>query len=329
MKWSKNLLMNMKIIGTGSEIAKGTITNDDISKLVETSDEWIRERTGIEKRHVSLGETVADLGTAAAVKALEDSGVKAEELDMIIVASCSSELALPCVACQIQDRIGAKNAVCFDLNAACAGFLFALNTAYMYISGGAVKKALLVGSEVLSKIMDWEDRNTCILFGDGAGAAVVEATEEDKTFSFAQNANGSKGNVLACRNRNINNPLYKEEETGKYVEMDGPEVFKFAVGQVPVSINEVLEKAGASTADVDYYILHQANLRIITSIAKRLKEDMAKFPVNVNRVGNTSSASIPILLDECNKNGILKRGMKLVLSGFGAGLTYGATYLEW
>ena len=322
--------MNMRILGTGSCLPQTVFTNDDIAKIVDTSDEWIRERTGIASRHISTGQTVAELAAKAGQKALENAQANAEDIDIIIVATCSPEMALPCVACQVQDRIGAVNAVAFDLNAACSGFLFALNTVHAYMASGVYKRALIVGAEVLSKIVDWSDRNTCILFGDGAGAVYVEACEEQEdTYRFVQHANGSKGSVLDCGIRDIVNPLVSTDPIGKYVQMDGREIFKFAVGQIPKCISEVLEAAGESCDDIDYFILHQANLRIISSIAKRLDQDMDKFPTNAERVGNMSSASIPVLLDECNKNGILKEGMRIVLSGFGAGLTYGATILTW
>ena len=322
--------MNLRIKGTGSSLPQSVITNEDLTKLVDTTDEWIQERTGITARHVSTGDTVANLAAKAALEALADAKANAEDIDIILVATCSPEMALPCVACQVQDKIGAVNAVAFDLNAACSGFMFALNSVYAYFASGVYKRALVIGAEVLSKIVDWTDRNTCILFGDGAGCVYVESDENaEDSYRFVQHANGAKGSVLDCGIRDINNPLYKGEELGKYVGMDGREIFKFAVGQIPVCINELLEKSNMQTSDIDYYILHQANLRIITSIAKRLGENMTKFPTNVERVGNMSSASIPVLLDECNKKGMFKEGMKLVLSGFGAGLTYGATVLTW
>lgn len=322
--------MNMRIKGTGRCLPETVFTNDDIAKIVETSDEWIKDRTGIGKRHMSTGETVADLASGACRKALEKASVKAEDVDIIIVATCSPEQILPCVACQVQDQIGAVNAVAYDLNAACSGFMFALNTVYTYLSCGIYKNALVVGAEVLSKIVDWSDRNTCILFGDGAGAVYVEAQPDEKdSYLFVQHANGAKGNVLECTVRDIVNPLVENERTTRFIGMDGREIFKFAVSQVPVVINEVLEKAELTADDIDYFILHQANYRILSSIAKRVGQDIEKFPTNVEQVGNMSSASIPVLLDECNEKGMFKEGMRLVLSGFGAGLTYGATVFTW
>lgn len=322
--------MNMHILGTGSALPSTVVTNDDLTKYMETSDEWIRERTGIGSRHLSTGETVASLAIEACNKALENAGKKAEDVELILVATCSPEMMLPCCACQVQAGIGASKAVAFDVNAACAGFLFSLNTAYSYLKSGMYKNALVVGAEVLSKIMDWEDRTTCILFGDGAGAVYVEAAEdEEDTYSFVQHSDGVKGMVLKCGTRDLNNPLYKGEEQSKFVWMDGREIFKFAVGQIPVCINEAMDKAGLTKDNIDLFILHQANKRIISSIAKRMELPEDRFPTNVERVGNMSSAAIPVLLDECNRNGQLKKGMRLVLSGFGAGLTFGASIISW
>lgn len=322
--------MKMQILGTGRALPERIMTNDDIAKNTDTNDEWIVERTGISTRHISEGESVADLAIRACQNALENAGKSASEVELIIVATCSPEMALPCVACQVQAGIGAKNAVAFDLNAACSGYLFALNSAYAYFKSGIYKNALIVGAEVLSKIVDWTDRGTCILFGDGAGASFVTATASDAdNYMLVQHADGNKGMVLSCGNRDINNPFHNEKKVPEYVTMDGREIFKFAVSQIPVCINEVLGKAGLTVEDIDYFMLHQANLRIASSIAKKLSVDMEKVPVNVMNVGNMSSASIPVLLDECNRKGMLKRGMKLVLSGFGAGLTFGASVIEW
>lgn len=321
--------MAILIKGTGSALPEKIVTNDDLSQIVDTNDEWIKERTGIGSRHISTGDTVASLATKAARMALEDAGVDPMNIDIIIVASCSSEMALPCVACQVQSEIGAAKAVAFDLNAACAGFLFAMNTVDSYISAGIYKNALVIGAEVLSKIIDWEDRGTCILFGDGAGAVYFEKDErKDGSMCFIQRSDGTMGHVLACGQREHKNAFYEGEANSKYVTMDGREVFKFATRQVPEAILEMLNKAELEPQDIDCYVLHQANLRIIDSISKRLKVDRDRFPTNVERVGNTSSASIPILLDEIMRKGNLKPGNKVVLSGFGAGLTYSACLLE-
>ena len=240
---------------------------------------------------------------------------------------------LPCAACQVQERIGAANAVAFDINAACSGFLFGLTTVQAYLQSGMYKKILIAGSEVLSKLMNWEDRSTCILFGDGAGAVLIEAaedTQESRMLSFSQGSDGAKGMVLSCRDRLINNPLYKENtQEDFYVKMDGQAVYRFATRQVPACIQDALQKAFLTVEDIDLFILHQANARIIEAAAKRLHADIQKFPMNVDRMGNMSSATIPVLLDELNREGRLKRGDKLVLSGFGAGLTFGACVIVW
>ncbi len=320
--------MKMEIKGTGSALPSTVMTNKLLEQYVETSDEWIKERTGIAQRHISTGETVASLSAEASEKALIKAGKSAEDIELIIVATCSPEMALPCVACQVQSAIGASNAVAFDLNAACSGFLFALNTAYSYFAAGIYKNALIIGAEVLSKIVDWSDRGTCILFGDGAGAVYVEATpEKESNYAFVQHANGAKGMVLTCGTRELDNPLHKEEIMKKYVAMDGKEIFSFAVRQVPACIEELLDKNNISKEEIDFYVLHQANMRIIEGIAKRLKEDISKFPSNVAEVGNMSSAAIPVLLDKCLENGTVKKGQKIVMSGFGAGLTYGASII--
>ena len=330
--------MTIKIIGTGSALPEKTVTNFDLAEIVDTSDEWIRERTGIVERRISTGDTVASLSAEACTKALEMAGKSAEDVDLIIVATCSPEMFLPCCACQVQGIIGAKNAVAFDLNAACSGFVFALNTAQAYIEMGLYRNALVVGSEVLSKIIDWKDRSTCVLFGDGAGVAYIERCDDDGLCengrksgieSIVQGADGAKGSVLACGARKLENPYAEGEEISPYVSMDGQEVYKFATRKVPECIKAALDKADKTLDDVDLFILHQANIRIIESVSKRLKADISKFPVNLSRISNVSSATIPILLDELNRDGKLHRGDRLVLSGFGAGLTYGATVLVW
>lgn len=321
--------MSMKIIGTGSALPEKQVGNEELTRLVDTSDEWIRERTGIGARHVSTGETAASLAAEACRRALENAGREASEVELLLVATCSPELALPCTACQVQELLDARNAVAFDLNAACAGFLFALNTAYAYVSAGIYRNALIAGTEVLSKLIDWSDRGTCILFGDGAGAVMVEQCESGGALGFVQHSDGSRGGVLACGSRSLENPYFARQDFQPYVQMDGREVFAFAVRQVPESIEEALKKTGLTVEDVDLFVLHQANRRIIEGISRRLKVEISKFPMNLDRVGNMSSAAIPVLLDELNRQGRLAPGMTLALAGFGAGLTYGACILKW
>lgn len=331
--------MTIRITGTGSALPEKKVTNFDLQELVETSDEWIRERTGIAERRISTGDTVATLSAEACRNALEMAGKTAEDVELILVATCSPEMLLPCCACQVQDIIGASHAAAFDLNAACSGFLFALNTAYAYMQSGIYKNALIVGSEVLSKLVDWSDRGTCVLFGDGAGAAFVEASAEDIIRDngrkvgmecMVQGADGTKGMVLSCAERPVNNAFISEKQTASpYIQMNGQEVYKFATRQVPACIHAALDKAGIAVEEVDMFVLHQANVRIIESVAKRLKADISKFPMNLDKIGNMSSATIPVLLDELNRSGRIQEGNRLVLSGFGAGLTYGATVIVW
>lgn len=309
--------------------------------MVETSDEWIRERTGIAERHVSVGETVVTLASEAARKALEQAGKRAEEIDLILVATCSPEQYLPCCACQVQAAVGAVNALAFDVNAACSGFLFALNTADAYLRTGLAKNALIIGSEVLSKLVDWTDRGSCILFGDGAGAVVVERCEASPgILGRALHSDGTGGGVLQCGARELTTPYARTsaaktdqkqqtDDREHYIQMDGQEVYRFATRRVPQCIEEALADAGLAVPDIDLFVLHQANARIIDAVAKRLHADREKFPTNLERVGNLSSASIPVLLDELHRQGKLHRGDRIVLAGFGAGLTIGACVMTW
>lgn len=321
--------MSIRIMGTGSALPAKVVTNEEIARRVETSDEWIRERTGIGGRHVSTGETVASLAARACEAALESAGRGAGEVELLLVATCSPEYVAPCEACQVQKEIGAGNAVAFDVNAACSGFLFALHTAWAYVESGICGNALVVGSEVLSKVVDWEDRGTCILFGDGAGAVFVEKCANGGILGFVQHSDGSRGDVLTGVGRCIESPFFHQDPENLYLRMDGREIFSFAVRQIPKTIGEALGKAGLAAGEIDLFLLHQANCRIIEGIAKRLGVGLSRFPMNLERVGNTSSASIPLLLDELNREGKLLPGMRLALSGFGAGLTCGACVLEW
>ncbi|MBQ6806816.1 MAG: ketoacyl-ACP synthase III [Lachnospiraceae bacterium] len=320
--------MRTRIIGTGSCLPETVVTNDDLSKIMDTSDEWISSRTGIRERRLVKDETTASMSIEAARRALEDAKVSAQDIDLIIVGTITGDYVTPSTACEVQAAIGADKAVAFDVNAACSGFMFALHTADAYFKAGIYKTALVLGAETLSKIMDWNDRSTCVLFGDGAGAAVLRA-EETGILAYDQGSDGAKGMVLACKNRLNNNPLVQNPKDLQYTYMDGQEVYKFAVTTVPASINKVLNEAGLSVEDIDYFALHQANIRIIQSVAKRLKVSEDKFPISLDHCGNISAGSVPILLDEINKKGMLKPGMKIVLSGFGAGLTWGSAVIEW
>ena len=318
----------MKIIGTGSYTPSNKVSNDDMANIVETSDEWIRERTGIVNRRISTGENTSDMAIIASKMAIEEAGINPIDIDKIILATMSPDSNLPNTACRVQAGIGADNAHCFDINAACSGFLFALNTANAYLASGMAKIILVIGAETLSKTVDFSDRSTCVLFGDGAGAMLVSTDESKKYMAFSA-SDGEKGLVLTGTDYPVMNPYCKsDDEYRKYIQMDGKEVFKFAVTKVPYAIEKVLEIADKSVDDVDLFILHQANTRILSSVAKRLKVSDDKIPSNISEYGNTSAASIPLLFDELRKNKTIKDNMKLVLSGFGGGLTYGAAYLE-
>lgn len=320
--------MTIKVAGTGSHLPQLVVTNDDLAKIMDTSDEWIQSRTGIKERHLAKEETTAFMACEASKKALADAGMDAEEIDLIIVGTITGDHVTPSTACEVQAMLGADKATAFDVNAACSGFVYALNTAYAYISSGLYENALVVGVETLSKIMDWKDRSTCVLFGDGAGAVVVKKKEEG-LYVFDQGSDGKKGAVLACKNRPANNPYVQNPFEPDYVHMDGQEVYKFAVSTVPASIRKVLDKAGLTESDVDLYLLHQANIRILQSVSKRLGVSGDKFPISLDHCGNISAASVPILLDEVNRKGMIKTGDKIMMSGFGAGLTWGTVLLEW
>lgn len=306
--------MSLKIIGTGSYLPEKVVTNDDLAKTVETNDEWIRERTGIGARHIAEEDTVSTLAAKAAVKALEMANVNAEDIDLILLATCSAEYNTPSCACQVQSLIGAKSAAAFDINAACTGFLTCLTVADAYLKTGVYKNILVIGSEVLSKMVDWTDRGTCILFGDGAGAVVVN-NSNTSDFIYTLGADGDKKDSLIC-------------EKCDNIRMDGKAIYRFATTAVPACMTVCLDKAGLTVEDVDLFLLHQANKRIIESIAKKLKQDDNKFPTNMDRTGNMSSASIPVLLDEVNRAGKIKEGDRILMSGFGAGLTFGACVMN-
>lgn len=304
-----------KICGTGAYAPPVFVENDDLAKIVDTNDTWIRERTGIGRRHIAKEESAEMMAVKAARQALSNSTLSPEEIELILVSTISPDHILPCTACEVQKQIGAVQAVCFDLNAACAGFLYAYNTAQAYIQSGIYKNVLVIGTERLSNLVDWNDRSTCILFGDGAGAVVLQAREHG-LHAMTAHSDGEKGNALLCR-------------TDGKIQMDGQEVFRFAVRKVPECIQELLQKEQIHPDEIDYFILHQANQRIIEAVAKRLHLPLERFPMNLQEYGNTSSASIPLLLHEWNKKGKLKPGMRLILAGFGAGLSWGASLLEW
>lgn len=316
-----------KICGTGSYVPPHVMDNNDLAKIVDTSDEWIRERTGIGKRHIIEEETTSYMAGQAALRAVEQSGIDPSEIELILVATSSSEIVFPCAACEVQKTIGAVHAAGYDLNAACTGFVLAFNTAQAYIGAGIYKTVLVIGADSMSNLVDWSDRGTCILFGDGAGAVLLRA-EEGAPVYMAAHSDGVKGPALTGMSRHRKDWKI-ENDSESYIHMDGQAVFKFAVRKVPEIIEEVLDRAGIGIDEIDYFVLHQANRRIIEAAAKRLKTDITKFPMNLEEYANTSAATVPIPLDEMNREGSLHKGQKIMLAGFGAGLTWAACLFEW
>lgn len=326
-------IKSVGIIGVGAYIPEKVVTNFDMEKIVETTDEWIRTRTGIKERRMAAeNEACSDLAVKAGANAIANAGLSPEDIDLIIVATLSPDYAFPATAALVQDRLGAKKAAAFDLEAACTGFVYGIITGANFIATGIYKNVLVIGSEVLSKIMDWSDRNTCVLFGDGASAVVLGEVEKGYGI-IASNlgADGSGGHFLDQPAGGSRNPATVETVNNKmhFLKMNGKEVFKFAVTTVPMTITKTLEKANLKTSDVNMYVPHQANYRIIDSAAERLQEPLSKFYMNMERFGNTSSASIGIALDEIVKDKKLKKGDNIMLVGFGAGLTYGSCLIKW
>ena len=320
--------MTARIAGIGAYAPETIVTNDDLAKIVETSDEWISSRTGIKERRISIEEETSDLAAKAAERALAAAGVKPEELDIIIMGTSSPDCNYPSGACEVQAKIGAVNAVAFDVSAACAGFIFAMNIVQGFFKAGIYQTALIIGAETLSKVTDWSDRSTCVLFGDGAGAAVLK-NDSVGMIDMLMGADGTKGDFLKCKSRTLGNFLTGTKPELGLMTMDGQEVFKFAVKRVPESVETLLKRNAVAKEEIKYYVLHQANERIVEAVARRLKEPMEKFPMTIAKYGNTSTASIPLLLDDMLKKGMLKNGDKIVMSGFGAGMTWGAVLLEW
>jgi len=321
------------ITGWGMAVPERVLTNAELERTVATNDEWIVERTGIRERHVARdGETTSTLAVEAAWKALSVANLKPTDLDLIICATSTPEYIFPATACLVQDKLGAKRAGAFDLLAACTGFIYALNVAVQAIRSGSIKSALVIGAETLSRFVNWKDRNTCILFGDGAGAFILQASQEaGGVLSAVLHSDGSGGDFLSLPAGGSKNPA--SEATVRsgmhYIHMDGREVFRFATRVMAQATREVIGSAGLQLQDVRWIIPHQANLRIIEAAARNLKMPLDKFIVNIDRYGNTSTASIPIAVCEAVADGRLKAGDKIILTGFGAGLTWGALATQW
>lgn len=317
--------MSAVICGTGSYLPDYIMENNEIEKFVDTNDAWIRERTGIRRRHIAKAETTTYMAAAAANGALENGGISPEEIDLIIMATLSCDVIVPCGACEVQRAIGAKNAAAFDINGACSGFVVAYHVADTFLESGQYQTVLIVSAESLSRLTDWTDRNTCVLFGDGAGAVVLKRDPAKHYFSITR-SDGERGWALTCKNRPTGEEGFSR---AFYIDMNGQEIFKFVVRRVPELIQELLRKNNLDREEIAWYILHQANSRILEAVARHIGEPAWKFPMNLQDYGNTSSASIPILLDEMNRRGKFKKGEKLVLVGFGGGLSWSGAVLEW
>jgi 3-oxoacyl-[acyl-carrier-protein] synthase III len=320
------------ITGVGSYVPEKVLTNADLERMVETSDEWITTRTGIKERRIAAStQAASDLALPAARQALEEAGTKAEEVDLVVCATATPDMLFPATAALVADELGAEEAAAYDLLAGCTGFIYALSQAYGALAAGLSKKALIVGTETLSKITNWHDRSTCILFGDGAGAAVVEAVEDGGILGFELGADGSGGPDLCVPAGGSRTPATAEslEQELQFIQMRGQEVFRFATRIMVSSAEELLAECGAGVEDVDLYVAHQANKRIIDHAVKNLGLDPEKVFSNIDRYGNTSSASIPLCLVEARGAGRLEPGTRVLMSAVGAGFTWGSAYMTW
>lgn len=322
-------MFNTEFIAFDSYAPPRVVTNDDLSKLVDTSDEWISSRTGISQRHISEGENTSEICIKVAEGLLKKSGLAPDEIDLIIVATITPDFATPNTACLVQAAIGAENAFAFDISAACSGFVFASSIADKYIKSGMCKNAIVIGAETLSKIVNWEDRTTCVLFGDGGAGVVMSRGERNCYLVEDMHSDGSLGLRLTGGETKVRNAYSAPEEADRrYLEMDGRTIFNFSTKRVPASINILLDKAGLTIDDIDYVVPHQANSRIVEVVAKKLGISMDRFYMNIASYGNTSAASIPMALAQMDREGLLKKGTKLVITGFGGGLTWGSALIE-
>lgn len=318
--------MFSRIIGTGSYLPEKVMTNDDLARTVDTSDEWIRSRTGIRSRHIAAeGQLASDLALPAAQRALQSAGVAAGEIDLIIVATTTPDMIFPGTACILQSKLGIAGCPAFDVQAVCSGFVYALTIADLFIRAGQARRVLVVGTEVYSRILDWSDRGTCVLFGDGAGAAIVAASETPGILATKLHADGNYKDML-CVPGSVN---AGKVSGSPFVHMDGGSVFKFAVRVFEDGANEVLDAAGLTVSDLDWFIPHQANIRIMEATAKKLGLPKEKVIATVHHHGNTSAASIPLALDEAVRDGRIRPGQTLLLEGVGGGFTWGAVLLRW
>ena len=320
--------MFSKIIATGSYLPTNVVTNQDLEKKVDTTDEWIRTRTGIQRRSIADSEqATSDLGYEAAKKAIERSGIDANEIDLIIVGTCTPDVPTPNVGTIIQEKIGLKNFPAFSIEAACSGFIYAINLANKFILSGDSKCALVIGAETLSRITDWEDRNTCVLFADGAGAAILKPSNDPGIIHSKLGANGAYSDLLYVPYGTSKRPV-KEERNDNFLQMKGNEVFKVAVKTLERIAMDSLKEANMTADDIDWFIPHQANIRIIQAVSKRLNISEDKVVISLTNHGNTSAASIPLALDQSIREGKIKNGDTVLLQSFGAGFTWGTVILE-
>lgn len=322
-------MKNVIIAGVGSYVPENIVTNDDLAKIVDTNDEWISTRTGIKERRISLNENTSDLALKASLNALNNSNEEVNNIDLIICATSSPDYFMPSTACIVQGKLGAKNAAAFDLSAACTGIIYAMVTAVQFIKSGMYKTVLVIGAETNSKLIDWKDRRTCVLFGDGAAAVILKESEAANSFlSMSIESDGTKYKYLECPTVPLQNIYEKSLIQRGFITMQGGDVFKFAVKTMVKSIKYILEKSNCSIEDIKYIIPHQANIRIINYAAKLLNIPTEKFYINLQNYGNTSAASVGIALDELKLQN-LNKGDKLILVAFGAGMTSGIILLEW
>lgn len=326
-------MKRVSIAGTGMYLPEKVLTNQDMEKIVDTTDEWILTRTGIRERHIAAeGEATSDLAAKAAQLAIADAGLTAADIDLIIVATVTPDMLMPNTACFVQNKIGAQNAFCFDLEAACSGFIYGIETARNFILSGSAKTALVIGAETLSRFTDWQDRATCVLFGDGAGAVVLrESKDESGILSNVMGSDGALTDLLKIQAGGSRVPSSEQSVKDRlhFINMTGREVFKHAVRCMCDSCYKAIERAGLTIDDISLIIPHQANMRIIQAIAERLGVGMERFCVNLERVGNMSGASIPVALDEAVRNGLVKNGDKILFVAFGGGFTWGASAVQW
>jgi 3-oxoacyl-[acyl-carrier-protein] synthase-3 len=326
-------MIRSKVLGTGSYAPEMVLTNHDLEKMVDTADEWIVERTGIRERRIADKDVASsDLAYEAARRALKAADMKASQIELIIVATVTPDMLFPATACLLQAKLGARHAIAFDISAACSGFIFALATADNFIKAGAYKNALVVGTETLSKITDWTDRNTCVLFGDGAGAVVVGKSEDGSgIYSTHLHTNGKQGDLLFMPGGGSLHPatLHSVESRMHFIKMRGNETFKIAVRALEEVVNEALKSNKLKASDIDMVVPHQANLRIIQATAKRLGIPMDRVVVTLDRYGNTSAASIPIALDEAVRDGRIGPGKNVLLEAFGGGLSWASALIKW